>query len=302
VRANYIVSSCTGSRRFSGRLIAAAANQMASPEGLLTTPEPKPAAAPIVRAERLGREPTHHAGLLCAALVALGSVTLPLALAYAAGARDGQYGPGNGTATLVLAAVAALPLLISCWSCCGWMPNAAVSVNLVGMLARFTQTRAAAAAGVAQPFLMEDLDDPTHALRVTAAARKSDGQLAAGQEGMLKSLMSKLGVTREEMMIPSTSAGGKQIYTRIYRPHGVPAGKTGVRLFKQESALPILIFVHGGGFVVGGPHGGEFDTLHDPLCARLAAKVNAIVVMPDYRLAPQHKFPAAPDDVLDVLR
>lgn len=58
---------------------------------------------------------------------------------------------------------------------------------------------------------------------------------------------------------------------------------------------PLVLFLHGGGWVMCG-----LDT-HDALCRRLAAASGAVVVSADYRLAPEHPWPAAPDDALTVL-
>ena len=57
-----------------------------------------------------------------------------------------------------------------------------------------------------------------------------------------------------------------------------------------DSALPVLLYLHGGGFVIGG-----LET-HDSLCRQLALRSGAAVVALDYRLAPEHPFPAAVDD------
>lgn len=56
----------------------------------------------------------------------------------------------------------------------------------------------------------------------------------------------------------------------------------------------LLLYCHGGGFALGSPR------THRPLTAALAHAVGATVVVPDYRLAPEHPFPAAPDDVAAV--
>lgn len=58
---------------------------------------------------------------------------------------------------------------------------------------------------------------------------------------------------------------------------------------------PLAVFFHGGGWVMCG-----LDT-HDALCRALAVASGAVVVSADYRLAPEHPWPAAPDDALTVL-
>mgnify|MGYP003419530953 FL=1 len=58
---------------------------------------------------------------------------------------------------------------------------------------------------------------------------------------------------------------------------------------------PVYVNVHGGGFVVGHP---EQD---DPWCRYLAAHAGVIVINPDYVLAPRHRFPAAPQQIYDIV-
>ncbi|MFE2324945.1 alpha/beta hydrolase [Streptomyces sp. NPDC059385] len=74
---------------------------------------------------------------------------------------------------------------------------------------------------------------------------------------------------------------------------GVP-----VRVYDPEPGAggrPLVVYFHGGGWVMCG-----LDT-HDALCRTLAAGSGAVVVSADYRLAPEHPWPAAPDDALTVL-
>ena len=77
-----------------------------------------------------------------------------------------------------------------------------------------------------------------------------------------------------------------------------PAGAVAVRLFanSQDRLLPILLYFHGGGWVIG-----SLDT-HDDVCRRLALHSGCLVVSVDYRLAPEHKFPAGVEDSLAALR
>jgi len=73
---------------------------------------------------------------------------------------------------------------------------------------------------------------------------------------------------------------------RLYRPLGASPNET----------LPALVYFHGGGWVIG-----DLDT-HDTLCRELANGSGCAVVSVDYRLAPEHRFPAAYDDALSATR
>jgi acetyl esterase len=86
----------------------------------------------------------------------------------------------------------------------------------------------------------------------------------------------------EDFMIPTPQAA---LPARLYAPTPEP--------------LPALLYLHGGGFTIGG-----LET-HDSLCRQLALRSGLAVVALDYRLAPEHPFPAAVDDAwaaLDWLR
>jgi len=71
-----------------------------------------------------------------------------------------------------------------------------------------------------------------------------------------------------------------------------PAGPIAVRVYRPvlRETLPALIYFHGGGFVIG-----NLDT-HDRMCRALANASGCAVIAVDYRLAPEHKYPAAVDD------
>jgi len=59
--------------------------------------------------------------------------------------------------------------------------------------------------------------------------------------------------------------------------------------------MPALLYFHGGGFTIG-----SVDT-HDRVCRMLAREADGVVLSVDYRLAPEHRFPAAVDDAFDAL-
>ncbi|WP_009476606.1 alpha/beta hydrolase fold domain-containing protein [Rhodococcus sp. JVH1] len=88
-------------------------------------------------------------------------------------------------------------------------------------------------------------------------------------------------VTISEVDFPSGNDGRK---LRLYRPTAV------------QGPLPVVLFLHGGGWI-----GGSLDAFNEP-CAALAHNTGALVVSPEYRLAPEHPFPAAVEDTLSALR
>jgi acetyl esterase len=72
-----------------------------------------------------------------------------------------------------------------------------------------------------------------------------------------------------------------------------PGGPINIRIYwppTDHVAPPVVVFFHGGGFVVG-----DLDT-HDGTCRQHAVGASAVVVSVDYRLAPEHPYPAAIDD------
>lgn len=77
-----------------------------------------------------------------------------------------------------------------------------------------------------------------------------------------------------------------------------PGGPLAARLYWPDAPAPhrMLIYAHGGGFVRG-----DLDT-HDHVCRELCATAPCLVVSVDYRLAPEHPFPAAVEDCLFVTR
>lgn len=77
-----------------------------------------------------------------------------------------------------------------------------------------------------------------------------------------------------------------------------PGGDLPIRIYTPEGTgpFPVLVFYHGGGWVIG-----DLDS-HDNICRSLTNLANIVVVSVDYRLAPEHKFPAAVDDCYTAFR
>jgi len=114
---------------------------------------------------------------------------------------------------------------------------------------------------------------PTHTLGVAEArefyrARRAVTQPPPPEVGLVRDLKA-----------PGPAG---DIPLRLYRPAGSVA----------SAALPVLVYYHGGGWVIG-----DLDT-HDTLCRELSNLSGCAVVAVDYRMAPEHPFPAAVDDCL----
>jgi acetyl esterase len=80
-----------------------------------------------------------------------------------------------------------------------------------------------------------------------------------------------------------------------------PAGPIPLRLYRAlgsaaDAPLPVGVFFHGGGWTIG-----DLDT-HDIVCRALANRARCAVVSVDYRMGPEHKFPAAVDDCIAATR
>lgn len=85
----------------------------------------------------------------------------------------------------------------------------------------------------------------------------------------------------QDITIPARD--GAALPARVYAP-------------RTDVALPVLLYVHGGGFTIGSV------ATHDVLCRQLAHLAGCAVVSLDYRLAPEHQFPTAINDAWDALQ
>jgi acetyl esterase len=77
-----------------------------------------------------------------------------------------------------------------------------------------------------------------------------------------------------------------------------PAGAIPVRVYTPDGhdPFPVLVYFHGGGWVIG-----DLES-HDPVCRYLANAVGCVVASVDYRLAPEHPYPAAAEDAYAATR
>ncbi|WP_420768011.1 alpha/beta hydrolase [Roseovarius sp. S4756] len=81
----------------------------------------------------------------------------------------------------------------------------------------------------------------------------------------------------------TTALGAGQIPALRVSPPGAPEG-------------PVILYLHGGGYLFGSPR------VYRALASQLALQTGLQVILPQYRLAPEHPFPAAPEDALAVYR
>ncbi|NBZ87156.1 alpha/beta hydrolase fold domain-containing protein [Stagnihabitans tardus] len=86
------------------------------------------------------------------------------------------------------------------------------------------------------------------------------------------------------------------VFHRDYPQRPLDHVIAGVRVRDFAGAAPAVVYLHGGGFVVGG-----LDS-HDDICAEINAATGLRVVLVDYRLSPENRHPAALDDCLAVVR
>ncbi len=123
------------------------------------------------------------------------------------------------------------------------------------------------------------------------------GQLNA-LGGQSLSSMSVADARRAMEMLTAMRGDSPPIHSAIDRRIPGPAGEIPVRVYTPAAMgpLPVLVYFHGGGWVVGG------IATHDATCRELANGARAVVVSVDYRLAPEHKFPAAADDCYGATR
>lgn len=124
--------------------------------------------------------------------------------------------------------------------------------------------------------------DPQVALLIQAEANTPEMHTLSVEDARRQVLLSVNALEGEKEPIKNVEdrkipGPGGSIPVRMYTPEG-------------EGSLPILVYFHGGGWVLC-----NLDT-HDSICRAIANLVGCIVVSVDYRLAPEHKYPAAVED------
>ncbi len=132
--------------------------------------------------------------------------------------------------------------------------------------------------GALDPALTALLSDPRLALRRPPPGVSLDQYRAAANGFMARAPLLKVHSSVDHLL-------------------DTPDGTLRVRLIRPTSApdLRAILFVHGGGFILG-----SLDT-HEAMARALALSANAVVVAVDYRLAPEHPYPAALKDAASVL-
>ncbi|KAG6489600.1 probable carboxylesterase 8 [Zingiber officinale] len=124
--------------------------------------------------------------------------------------------------------------------------------------------------------------DPYKVLRIS---RNADGSLTRDAIFPLSPPSSDAAVLCRDLPLDSARRTGIRLFLPL--PSLPPAG----------SKLPVIVYIHGGGFIIFRAASSPFHGL----CSRLAAALPAVVLSVDYRLAPEHRLPAAFEDALDAL-
>lgn len=132
------------------------------------------------------------------------------------------------------------------------------------------------------------IDEQTLDLEVQAALR----MMALSREPAVGA--GPIDVARARVTANARVAGGRQPIGSV---RSVDAGGVPARLYvPRQDSDALLVWFHGGGWVIG-----ELDT-YESVCRVLAEKAGVRVLSVDYRLAPEHTFPAANDDCLAAYR
>lgn len=108
------------------------------------------------------------------------------------------------------------------------------------------------------------------------------GATRAGLEALLGAMPAP--ELPDDVAISEQTVGDPGVRIKLYRPVSLP-----------DTGAPALLWIHGGGMVLGNADGDDLR------CATIAREVSTLVVSVDYRLAPEHPFPAPVDDCMTAL-
>lgn len=154
------------------------------------------------------------------------------------------------------------------------MEKLAPGIRFVGAAMRLSPATSISRMSPDQVARMQKIPEPTNPV----AKRLSGSMLTLMMGGVQK------GIKVEDRTISGSGGEGNNIPVRIYTPN---YAATGLR--------PIVVYFHGGGWVLGSLRMGDW------MCSVTARELDAVVVSVDYRLAPQHKFPAGLEDCYTAL-
>ena len=141
----------------------------------------------------------------------------------------------------------------------------------------------------------------------SAAARVPLDQVAADQRPLIEAFRAAGEVSFQDVEsiaaaranYEKSSAANGLAPDAVARVEDVELGKFRVRVYDPrpvvEGHTPVLVFAHGGGWVIG-----SLET-HDRVCRRLVVRTGLPLVAIDYRLGPEHRFPAGHDDSRDAV-
>ncbi|WP_114950779.1 alpha/beta hydrolase [Sphingosinicella terrae] len=139
---------------------------------------------------------------------------------------------------------------------------------------------------MAEPYVRPDVRQFLDYVNALPSQRAYELGLAEAREMMVRSRQVADAPTGELALIRDLAMPG-------------PAGEIRMRLFDARASRdpgPLFLFFHGGGFVLG-----DLDT-HEPFCAEMARELDMPVLAVDYRLAPEHPWPAGVEDAMAAAR
>jgi acetyl esterase len=139
----------------------------------------------------------------------------------------------------------------------------------------------------AVPFVRPDVANLLAMLASAPGPKMEEGDPATARE-----MMRMMGLIAE---LPRGEIAHAANFT-IPSPHGHAIPARAYSAAADPGPGPVLVYFHGGGWVIG-----DLET-HDSLCAEIARVAGMTVVSVDYRLAPEHRFPAATEDCLAAMR